>query len=190
MAVRTRLNSYDIRTQFIMEFCMFSTLFSVLFFAFAQAQEPATASSNIGTKGAWGEAVKLEFLQSCNGARPPQIEASIMSSICMCSLNKLQVLYAPSELGTPEANKKAEEIGASCAMGSKGAWSDLIKSQFMYGCETAKPEGITAAAMKNICACSLTMIESNYGPQELETEAAVKFSEQAGELCAKQELSK
>ena len=153
---------------------------------------PAAEATNtaVGEKGAWADSMKVEFLKSCNAGRPESISAPVMNNICTCSLNKLEKLYAPQDLGTPEAIKKAEEAGASCAMGSKGAWSDLIKQQFMKGCESSKPEGITAPAMKNICSCSMTMIEGKYSPDQLQTKEAVAFSEKAGEVCATQELSK
>ena len=177
----------------------FSLCFSFLIFgSSAQAEDPpaeaapaATEASNaIGEKGAWADSMKVEFLKSCNAGRPESISAPVMNNICTCSLNKLEKIYAPQELGTPEAIKKAEEAGASCAMGSKGAWSDLIKQQFMQGCESSKPEGITAPAMKNICSCSMTMIEGKYGPEELQSKEATDFSAKAGEVCATQELSK
>jgi hypothetical protein len=175
---------------------MFSSFFSSLVFwgmssSFAQEPQPPTeaaAVSTTGTKGAWADEMKDEFIKSCNSEKPPSISAAVMNQICTCSLSRLEVLYAPTELGTPEANKQAEQIGASCAMGSKGAWSDLIKNQFMTGCEGSKPEGITAAAMKNICSCSMSMIETKYAPEELQTPEASSFSEKAGEVCAQQEL--
>ena len=175
-----------------MSFSLFSSLvFLGISASFAQDPETPAAVPSVsttGTKGAWAAEMKTEFLKSCNSEKPPSISASVMNEICTCSLTRLEVLYAPTELGTPEANKQAEQIGASCAMGSKGAWSDLIKKQFMNGCEGSKPEEITAAAMKNICSCSMSMIETKYAPEELQTPEASTFSEKAGEVCAKQEL--
>ena len=164
----------------------------------ARAEDPPADSSageivtstSVGEKGAWAESMKTEFLQSCNSARPQTITVSVMNDICTCSLNRLEKIYSPQDLGSPEAIKKAEETGASCAMGSKGAWSNLIKQQFMFGCESSKPEQIEAPAMKNICACSMSMIENKYGPEELQKAEAVSFSEKAGEVCATQELNK
>jgi hypothetical protein len=175
-----------------MSFSIFSSLF-FLGMSSAFAEEPTPAPSpekTTGTKGAWADEMKVEFLKSCNSAKPKSIESSVMNSICTCSLNRLEAMYAPTELGTPEANKKAETIGASCAMGSKGAWSNLIKTQFMTGCEGSKPEGITAPAMKTICSCSMSMIETKYAPEELQTAGANDFSEKVSEVCAKQELNK
>ena len=164
----------------------------------ARAEDPPTETAPtaettknaVGEKGAWADSMEAEFLKSCNSGRPQAISAPVMKNICSCSLNKLEKLYAPQELGTPEAIKKTEEAGASCAMGSKGAWSDLIKQQFMQGCEASKPEGITAPAMKNICSCSMGMIEGKFSPEQLQTQEAVAFSEKAGEVCATQELNK
>lgn len=156
----------------------------------SSAGEAITTTSSIGEKGAWADSMKTEFLQSCNSGRPASISTSVMNKICTCSLNRLEQLYAPQDLGSPEAIKKSEETGASCAMGSKGAWSDLIKQQFMNSCEGSKPEGIDAPAMKNICGCSMSMIETKYGPEEMQKPEVSSFSTKALDICAKQELNK
>ena len=158
-------------------------------------QEPAATAdektnNEVGVKGAWADSVKTEFLTSCKSSRPETISATEMNKICTCSLSSLEKLYSPQELGTPEAVKKSEEVGATCAMGTKGAWASFIKQQFMQGCESSKPEGITATAMKNICACSMSMIEVKFGPEKLQTKEAASFSEKAVEVCATQELNK
>ena len=150
----------------------------------------ASSDSEIGTKGAWADSMKAEFLNSCNAGRPESIAAPVMNSICSCSLNKLEKLYAPQDLGTPEAIKKAEETGASCAMGTKGAWSSFIKKQFMSGCVGSKPDTISAEAMNNICSCSMTLIEGKYSPDQLNTPEANKYSEEVGVTCGKKELEK
>ena len=162
---------------------MFGTLFSALFLTFsAQAQEPAQKEA----KAAWSAEVKSEFIKSCASERPPHIEASVMNNICTCTLNRLEKSHTPSELNSSEGRKKSEEALLSCAVGSKGAWSDIIKNQFMSSCVASKPESLTEENMKKICSCSLNMLESNYAPQEQETEAAIKFFEQAASLCANQ----
>lgn len=150
----------------------------------------AKTNKDVGEKGAWAESVKTEFLVSCNSSRPETISASFMNTICTCSMEKLETLYAPQDLGTPEVNEKSKEIVGTCAVGTKGAWSTLFKQQFIQGCEASKPEGITAPAMKNICSCSMGMLEVKYKPDELEKKDAVSFSAQAVEVCAKQELNK
>ena len=147
-------------------------------------------NSDVGEKGAWAESVKTEFLASCNSSRPETVSPPTMNDICTCSLNTLEKLYAPQDIGTPEVVQKSGEIVGSCAVGTKGAWSSLFKNQFMQGCEASKPEGITAPAMKNICSCSMGMLEVKYKPQELDKKEATSFSEQAVEVCAKQELNK
>ena len=74
------------------------------------------ACSNGGTKGAWDDSIKKEFMGACTKGRVDPITPVQMKNICQCSLDILEAKYAPSDLKSKEALKSAEKAGADCAM--------------------------------------------------------------------------
>lgn len=138
--------------------------------------------------GTWTPEIKKVFLDSCNQGRPKEISKEDMSAICSCSLTKLEAKYTPAQLQDPEAQKYIEQVGAVCAVGSKGNWTNLIKDQFMTACVSKKEDNVTSDQQNAICKCSLNLIEAKYDPMKLSTEEAQTFAQGAGETCAKQIL--
>ena len=138
------------------------------------------------SQDAWSDDIRNIFLNSCNEGRPQNISKEDMSAICSCSLKKIEAKYTPTQLQSPEAQKYSEQVGAICAVGSKGNWTNLIKDQFMGACVSKKEENVTKQQQQAICKCSLNLLEAKYDPMQLNTKEAQDFAVNAGETCAKQ----
>ena len=165
---------------------MFSSL---LFFAFSTswAQEPEATKTE---PKAWTEAEKSTFVNSCNSGRPDHISEKEMNRICSCTQSKLSVRFSPAQLETTEAQQYSNQVIAECALGSKGKWSATLKSQFLNGCTGNVKSGINTEQLKEICSCSLNLLEARFDPSELEGPAVQDFSANVAKTCQEQVLAK
>ena len=185
----------------------FSLCFSFFIFgSSAKAQDlpaeetPAATESAEKTKaskvGAWLEESRASFIKTCSGNRPENIDEATMKKVCSCTLDKLEQLYLPKEIDSPEAQQKSNSFISTCYYGSKGAWSQTFKANFTASvftqCMDSRPESIAENSMRNICSCSINMIESKYSPQSIMAgaEGFSDFATKAKEICAKQELNR
>ena len=165
------------------------------------ADETAGSTESVGkTKtskvGAWLEESKSAFVNDCSSNRPETIDETTMRKVCSCTLNKLEQLYLPKEITSPEAQKKSNSFISTCYYGRKGSWSQSFKAEFTASvftdCMGSRPENVAENSMRNICSCSINMIEGKYSPQEIlaGVDGFSDFAGKAKETCAKQELNR
>ena len=160
-----------------------SLLLSTLFLSNSFAQEGEAVLK-------WTTSEKTSFIENCNSGRPNHISEKEMNGICSCTQSELEKRFKPSELTTPEAQTYSNKVIETCALGTKGAWSSMLKNQFLNGCSSNPKKGIDIVQLKEICSCSLKMLEVRFSPTELQTPASQEFSVNAAKTCQDQVLKK
>lgn len=127
----------------------------------------------------WTRNIKKQFLSSCTTSIPAGVSSSEMQEICQCSMDKLEELFTPEQLNSPDVLEYARSIGKMCAGGERGAWNTPFKEYFMNSCL----QGMKDANRRGSCQCIMKKLEVRFDPIDLDSSEAEFFTSQIMESC-------